>query len=480
MCRDSGLKSDIADEEFDLAAYRFGQVTKVDEPAGSSDDSGWQDVEIEFKFNDKTVAAKGSDLLYWSVPELDETDAASRMGALADGESEDVESSPDAAAATATDDEDVGDDGEEDEELPPRKRKARDILDPSTYVAARVIQDDSSDDSDYKELFPDSDDEEEQEKASPPTAWGTSASTSNGWGSPTSTSGTSGWGQSTSGVSASGWGQATSSSSASGWGQSASSSSASGWGQQPAVVTPTGSNPSGWGTASPSSNTAVWETSSLTNTTGTFDGPVSYRTPPRKPSKRSSSQYAVETNSVLEVVREDDSHFFLRWFFGGRIKIKEVAANLQNSGLDKTLEFGGVTYHLVASKYEKQKGRSFHADKFSGDYVKAFFLAEKNGVSTQKEFDGIANFAELAMSPGKLAKRLELLVSTAACSTGKNKAPYTFLLPTSLVEEIDLPDNATMGCGFISPNILSELLGGGKRADLALGVRGRSLIAINT
>lgn len=459
MCRHVDHKSDAADELFELPAYRFGQVTKVHESAMSTDNCDWQDVDIEFKFDDKIITAKGSDLLYWSVPKLAEADAASRMGAT-EAESRDDKVGGD--DATANDDDDVN---EEDEVLPPRKRQACDILDPSTYVSSRVIKDDSdsSDDPDFKELFPDSDkedQEEELEETSMPAALGMRTSNGNAWGSPVGTTGTSGWEQSVSSTSVRG--QPT--------------GGTSGWGQSN-IVTPNGNSQSSWGVASPSTlpNAAGWGSSLVSNTSDPSDGPVSYRKPLSKVSKRSSSDYAVQSNSVLEVYREDDSHFFLRWFFGNRLKIKEVAANLQISKLERTIEFSSTTYHLVASKYEKQRGRPsmFNASKFSGDYVKAFYLAEKSGVSVQEEFNAIANFAELVISPGKLAKRLELLVSTASCSTGVNKAPYTFLLPMSFVEEIDLPDNATMGCGFIPSFILSELLGGGKRADSAFGIRVR-------
>jgi len=282
------------------------------------------------------------------------------------------------------------------------------------------------------------------------------------------------------------------------WG-AASSSRSSGWGHPTSSVTPDSHShgQSTWGANSSSSSgptTAINQSTMATSpnpqgTTSTWGAASStsidrnitssslqYQHPAQAISRRIQSQYAVQSEGTLEIYRESADDFFLRWYFGERIKIHEVGV-AQCPSLEKTKELGGDTCTLVASKYEKQKLRpsKYHASKFGGSpFIKAYYLADNpNGMSAQKELDAIANFGNLGLSPGKLAARLELLVSTASCSPGKSKSPNMFELPTSIVEEIDLPDNASEGCGFIPCNLLEELLGGGNDAKNAINIQVR-------
>eukprot|EP00979_Chaetoceros_neogracilis_P002486 scaffold433_cov260-Chaetoceros_neogracile.AAC.13 len=76
--------------------------------------------------------------------------------------------------------------------------------------------------------------------------------------------------------------------------------------------------------------------------------------------------------------------------------------------------------------------------------------------SVQEELNEIANFAELWLDPGKLASRLELLLSPAYRGI---KGAYQFELPLTDFEEVDTSENKTMGCGFIPTCLLQKLLG---------------------
>ena len=179
--------------------------------------------------------------------------------------------------------------------------------------------------------------------------------------------------------------------------------------------------------------------------------------------RRSDSQHMTQSDGVLEVIRESEDDFFLRWHFGSdRLKIVEVGLN-QNTTIERTKTFGDELYTLVVSKYEQgADGHTFRSrlSKFGGTpFAKSYYL--KGDIrSIQKELNSLANFAELALIPEKLASRLELLVSTAAVhSVGGEKTPYMFRLPASYFEEIDGPENQTMGCGFIPCHILEDLLG---------------------
>eukprot|EP00978_Attheya_sp_CCMP212_P023842 scaffold73889_cov66-Attheya_sp.AAC.3 len=192
MCRDSRCESELVD---DFPAYRFGTVTAVNS-------GNFKEAQIEFEFaTDATsledegplpsgkIQARGSDLLYWAVPNnLVESEAASRMG---------VESARD---YQSNGDEEGDDESDEDDVLPPRKRRA-----PSKFSPGSDSDSSSSDAVVDKELFPDSDDEEEEvadnsqpgvaEAAHAGTSWNVSNSTSSrssqlpassSWGTPSS------------------------------------------------------------------------------------------------------------------------------------------------------------------------------------------------------------------------------------------------------------------------------------------------------
>jgi len=518
MCRDDRVES----EEVQLPAYRFGTVTDVlNDDEGSTGDSTCKEVCVKFEFAasedeklaSKKIKAKGSDLLYWSVAEsMSADDAASRMGV---GDSRSSNS-----GGEDEDHEGEDDDDEEDDVLPPRKRRAPCVFDPHSYKPyVRAIHDDSSDSDSspsdpFGGLFPPSDaekdcqeekEEEEQDVTNAQTGWvgeahvasRSAASSSSGWGV---RSGVSRSGQASS---SSSWGspagQASSSSSrpswdtpvqqsrnddAQGsWGVSISpeANSTSGWGQPSNVVTP--DNQSNWGgsTSNTTSRTrsSGWGAQASTrNTWGSSSSSTArrYPHPAQGTSRITPSKYASQSDGKLEVCRESNDDFFLRWRFGSeRVKVVEVGVG-QCHSLDTTKDFGGgQEYTLIASKWVKQEARpsKFCEIKFGGSsYVKAFYL-QGNACAVQKELNEIANFSELGLNPGKLASRLELLVSMAARAPTSDRRPYMFELPTSLIEAVDLPDNQTEGCGFIPSALLEELLGGGNEAKNALAVQVR-------
>ena len=194
-------------------------------------------------------------------------------------------------------------------------------------------------------------------------------------------------------------------------------------------------------------------------------------------SSRIGSKYLTKSEGELEIIREADDEFFLRWYFGSdRVKIIEVGLNSFEI-IETTREIGTEVYTLVASKYEQgADDHNFRSrlSKFGGrPYAKCYYVAG-NCRSVQKELDSIANFSDLVLAPGKLASRLELLVSTAAGqSLGGEKTSYMFELPASHLEEIDNPENQTMGCGFIPGHMLEDLLGNNNDAKDALAIQVR-------
>ena len=313
--------------------------------------------------------------------------------------------------------------------------------------------------------------------------WGSqaanNANNNSGWGSQVANNANnnSGWGSQVPNHNA-GWGSqvANNANNNSGWGSQAATHNDADWGSQ------VPNHLSGWGSAgltgAASTTEVSWPSFSEASLHSAWTT-LQYRQPTTG-GRRIKSKYAIQSDHVLEVFRESPDEFFLRKHFGNRLKVQEIGVSACDS-LEKRRTFGTSECMLIASKFEKSGDNLLHknlvCNKMAGPHVKAFYLAGPKGRNqqsthqVQKELDAIANFSELALSPGKLASRLELLVSPAA--RGPDKSPYVFELPLKHFEELDTPENKTMGCGFIPSNMLEELLGGGARAKDCVAVQVR-------
>ena len=202
--------------------------------------------------------------------------------------------------------------------------------------------------------------------------------------------------------------------------------------------------------------------------------------PPRTKSK--ISDYSVQSSGTLIVQRESTDEFYLRYKFGERLKVLEIGISRVTS-LEKQKIIDGSQCVLIATKFEKNDQQSQQCNysvcnKLSGPHIKGFYLAgpgSYNPKRAQEELNTIANFSELALDPGKLASRLELLVSPAKRGGPKN-SPYQFDLPLTMFEVIDAhPENQTMGCGFIAPEVLKSLLGNTSCAQNATAIQGKDV-----
>ena len=479
MCRDDQIESDIDD---DLPAYRFGTVTAV-----SSDPSrvAATHLQIEFRFEatsgtpPRTITATGSDLLYWAVPrDLTVADAKMKMGASDTRANDSVEDEREEEGEESSDEEDeIG--------RPARKRQAIVKFDPATFTVSpkprRVIQDDDSSSSDSssssdnsgfdRELFPESDEEEgvgSSEKQTNDHGNRNNNPDSSSWGSPAHATAAraSSWGTPASSQDTS-WGVAISS-------ESNDSTPNGGWGSTANAVTPDSGH--GWARSSSSTSSSGRNESNSWNMRPSSSA-LHYREMPTSRTSRIESKYLTKSEGELEIIREADDEFFLRWYFGSdRVKIIEVGLNSFEM-IETTRTIGTKVYTLVASKYEQgADDHNFRSrlSKFGGrPYAKCYYVAG-DCRSVQKKLDDIANFSDLVLAPGKLASRLELLVSTAASqSLGGEKTPNIYKLPASHLEEIDNPENQTMGCGFIPGHILEDLLGNNNDAKDALAIQVR-------
>jgi len=251
----------------------------------------------------------------------------------------------------------------------------------------------------------------------------------------------------------------------------------------------------GWGTSTRGSTPAVncggWETEAVgTSDHFTHEPPTDGRKGrtragttgrksliDRKPTTKREqkihlSKFAVQSKGILSICRESTDEFFFRHKFGDRLHIKENRVSLTSSPLDKTIQFNGRQYILIASKFDNGGSSKSHSNysffgKTAGPHIKSFYLAGTKE-SVQEELNEIANFSELWFDPGKLASRLELLLSPAYRGI---KGAYQFELPLTEFEEVDTPENMTMGCGFIPTRLLQKLLGNAVLDVFAIQVR---------
>ena len=216
-------------------------------------------------------------------------------------------------------------------------------------------------------------------------------------------------------------------------------------------------------TTNTTTNTIANTTTGLSSTSKLFRNPTSGK------SKYVESKFAIRSDELLEVFEENNKdQFILRQIFGERVKIRKVFN--MTEPLEKEITRGGKLYNLVATKFEKGSSGANFFNKNTNRYIKAFYI-EGKAKGIQKEMEGIANFRDCWNDVGKLASRVELLLTPASkCSSTAQNSYYMFgkQMHVDMFEvREDLHDNQTEGCGFIPCDILCEFLGQGKKAQNA-------------
>ncbi|GFH62003.1 hypothetical protein CTEN210_18479 [Chaetoceros tenuissimus] len=164
--------------------------------------------------------------------------------------------------------------------------------------------------------------------------------------------------------------------------------------------------------------------------------------------------------------------FMLRELFPGKVRIYEETTFADPLPQVKVLH--GNEYHLVATKFEKSKSNNFTNIKSPPKYIKAYYV-KCDANDLWAKLQALANFQDLALDLPKLAARMELLVSPAAHCPAGAKQPYLFHLKASQFEVLKIPQNQSMGCGFIPREMLKELVGHGAKGANAAAVQVRIL-----
>ena len=183
--------------------------------------------------------------------------------------------------------------------------------------------------------------------------------------------------------------------------------------------------------------------------------------------------------SRYQLVSEQDT--LLAYWFQSRMKIVEVPINndeLEVPFLREFEESDGSKFELAVSKIQSDGDKAAPAGVPSKKCIHLYYCKvsgpELQTISLREEFEHIANFA--CLGP-KVGARLELFLSPAykLKSRTLNKSHAIHMVKEEAFCEIDETGNE--GCGFISEDLLIELLGGGTAAERAYAIQVRGAAA---
>jgi hypothetical protein len=156
--------------------------------------------------------------------------------------------------------------------------------------------------------------------------------------------------------------------------------------------------------------------------------------PSKVPRKREKPSDLCTFDKPLLIIHQETGkeQYFAKWFFKSRLTILTADLNTLVE-LEKTREINGCQYDLLVAKLMKNEGKSGKYSRYERKIVKAYYV-KRSGKTLQSELERLGDFSSIE-EPGKIASRLELMVSTA-----KHQNDYTlqFKLKTSdfnLVEE---------------------------------------------
>jgi len=178
---------------------------------------------------------------------------------------------------------------------------------------------------------------------------------------------------------------------------------------------------------------------------------VEYRSPVKYKGKKCTPKVFIRSKNDIVVVTSCEDEFMLCHLFDGLLHILEIPVSSKSPNLQTTLEINGCSCVLVASKFistnDTPLGKHYAGNKPSCAHVKACYVSAKISEVKQK-LNSFANFAELALNPGKLASCIELLISPALKDGRKGR--YLYFIQSELSSfQVDknIDDNQSEGCG---------------------------------
>lgn len=152
-------------------------------------------------------------------------------------------------------------------------------------------------------------------------------------------------------------------------------------------------------------------------------------------------------------------------------KISGAVKQANFKKIDSKFSHCGVEYTLLATTVHKDQGAFSKYGKTR--YAEYYYIATSGGgvdpIDLQRELERIADFGSIP-SVGKLASRLELLRSPSI----PNRPPCTIHIDDiKIIDDVvnEHGDLMAEGCGFISDEMIEQLLGGKAQKHLAMQVR---------
>lgn len=187
--------------------------------------------------------------------------------------------------------------------------------------------------------------------------------------------------------------------------------------------------------------------------------------PPKRPTlpnkcKKERAKSLVTEYKAPPEERAEPEHYYLADMWGEHLR--KIALPLTSGPPAPILHKGGIKYEILYSELVARKGKRFKEDAMGQHYYKSWYLGVTRGrreINRKSALLAIGDFESLTFERGahKTVSRLKLLVSPSSRPPGGGKDFCFHQMQESNFELIE--DHGHLGCGFIHPGYLFELLG---------------------
>ncbi|KAL3774211.1 hypothetical protein ACHAW5_008536 [Stephanodiscus triporus] len=179
-------------------------------------------------------------------------------------------------------------------------------------------------------------------------------------------------------------------------------------------------------------------------------------------------------NEAFDEERKEPEFYYFAHIWGRQMR--KVTSTLNEGPPPPVLSKG--KYQILVSELVTRKGKGFREDKMGNKYYKSYYLKlSDSGVTRSIELAllSIGDFESLTYEhgPHKTHSRLKLLVSPSCRPPDGSKSELFCFheIPPNHFEVIE--DNGHLGCGFIHPAYLKQLLGNSTPAQRVFAIQVR-------
>lgn len=121
---------------------------------------------------------------------------------------------------------------------------------------------------------------------------------------------------------------------------------------------------------------------------------------------------------VQTMIAENNNktQYFLKLIFGENIIKLEGELNGEIQKLEPKVVYDGKEYHIIISKLKEKKLQSAIHERTSKRWYVAYYVCGddiSSAADVKRKLEELGDFSEIAMQPGKVCSRLELMVSPA-------------------------------------------------------------------